>query len=83
MIDSSAHGTSALAAAIHHPVTRRVIGTVSVAGPTVRLTEPRILELGPELLKSAAELSDASIASSFLSEAARAPQRAPAARKKA
>jgi DNA-binding IclR family transcriptional regulator len=40
-----------------------VIGVITIAGPLVRLTEERMLELGPLLLESAEELSRASGAS--------------------
>jgi acyl-CoA dehydrogenase len=39
VVESSAPGTAAMAAAIRHPVTHGVVGTVSVAGPSVRFTE--------------------------------------------
>ena len=66
MVESSAPGTSAMAAAVRHPVTGGVVGTVSVAGPSVRLTEARMHDLAPALLASAAELADASAALSLL-----------------
>ena len=42
---------------------RTAIGVISIAGPRVRLTEARMLELGPALLDAAAELAAASNAS--------------------
>jgi DNA-binding IclR family transcriptional regulator len=84
VVESSAPGTSAMAAAIRHPVTGGVVGTVSVAGPSVRLTEARMHELAPALLASAAELADAGAASPFFAAASRAPVRpaSPSARER-
>ncbi|MGL4290334.1 MAG: IclR family transcriptional regulator [Phreatobacter sp.] len=58
---------NAMAAIIRSPVTGEVTGTVSIAGPHVRLTEPRMHELAPLLLAAAKELSLASAASPTLS----------------
>jgi len=54
---------NATAAAIRHPKTKEVTGTVVIAGPDIRLTEARMLELSPALLDVAHELSLATIAS--------------------
>jgi IclR family transcriptional regulator, acetate operon repressor len=70
--ESAAAGTSAMAAAILHPRTRRAIGTVSIAGPTFRLTPERFAELAPALVGAAAELSRTSIGSELLAEPIRA-----------
>lgn len=58
-----APGMSAIAA----PVFRRgeAIGVISIAGPRTRLTQQRMLELGPALLAAAAELGPVSSASSL------------------
>lgn len=77
VVESSAPGTAAMAAAIRHPATQGVVGTVSVAGPSVRLTQPRMRELAPALLAAAAALADASAASPLLTAASRAPPPAP------
>ncbi len=69
--ESSAPGTAAMAAAIRHPSTRGVVGVVSVAGPSVRLTDARMDELAPAMLEAAAELSNVSAASEFFSAAGR------------
>jgi IclR family transcriptional regulator, acetate operon repressor len=69
VVDSSAPGTAAMAAAVRHPGNRRVIGVVSVAGPSVRLTETRMHALAPLLLSAAAELSEACDGSEFLMRA--------------
>lgn len=64
-----APGMTAMAA----PVQRRgepAIGVITVAGPQVRLTEARMLELGPELLAVAGELALASVSSPMFSRAA-------------
>lgn len=65
VVDSSAPGTSALAAALRHPGTGAVLGVVSVAGPSVRLTPERIEALAPELLATAQELALASAGSTY------------------
>ncbi len=71
VVDSSAPGTSAMAAAIRHRSGQRVIGVVSVAGPSVRLTEKRMHELAPRMLTTADELEDACEGSEYLSQASR------------
>lgn len=63
VMESSSLGTAALAAVVHHPVEGRVIGVLSIAGPSARLPLVRIEQLAPELLAAAAELSAASPAS--------------------
>lgn len=42
---------------------RSAIGVISIAGPRVRLTEKRMLQIGPALLKAAGELAASSKAS--------------------
>jgi len=44
------------------------IGIISIAGPTVRFTEERMLALGAELVSFAAQLAAASGASPFFSQ---------------
>jgi len=61
--ESASIGTSAVAAAVRHPHENRVIGVLSVAGPTARLSVSRMHELAPQLLVAAQELSEASLAS--------------------
>lgn len=58
--DSYAVGTSAMAIPIMRRATRRPIGTLSVAGPTMRMTEARMKEIFPWLQSSAKELEAAS-----------------------
>lgn len=50
-------GVAALAAAIRSGDDGPVVGTVSVAGPSLRMTEPRIRDLSPTVIAVAAELS--------------------------
>lgn len=72
-----APGMTAMAA----PVQRKgeaAIGVITVAGPLVRLTEQRMLELGPELLAVAAELASASSASPLFARSALAGRSVPA-----
>lgn len=51
------------AAPIRHPKTREVTGAVVIAGPDIRLTEERMLQLAPALLQTAQELSMVALAS--------------------
>lgn len=63
VVESSSLGTAALAAVVRHPLERRVIGVLSIAGPSARLPLARLHELAPHLLAAADELSAASPAS--------------------
>ncbi|MEN3150833.1 IclR family transcriptional regulator [Neorhizobium sp. IRAMC:178] len=65
--DSYAVGTSAMAIPIMRRTTRRPIGTLSVAGPTMRMTEARMREIFPWLQSSAKELEAASGSSPLFS----------------
>ena len=65
--ESSAVGTSAIAAVVRHPLNGRVIGVLSIAGPSARMPGARLHELAPTLLKYAQELSAASQASELFS----------------
>ncbi|HVO88444.1 MAG TPA: IclR family transcriptional regulator [Casimicrobiaceae bacterium] len=51
-------GVTAVAAAIRAGERKPALGTVSIAGPSARMTEKRAQELAPMVLRSAAELSD-------------------------
>ena len=51
-------GVTAVAAAIRSEERGPALGTVSIAGPSARMTEKRVHELAPLVLQSAAELSD-------------------------
>lgn len=61
-------GTAALAAAIRQPRTGVAIGTVSIAGPSSRLTPDHAARLAPLLLAAARELSAASAGSELLAD---------------
>lgn len=61
--ESSAVGTSALAAVVLSPVDQRCIGVLSIAGPSVRVSTTRLHALAPPLLAATEELSAASLAS--------------------
>ncbi|WP_417697930.1 IclR family transcriptional regulator [Pseudomonas sp.] len=65
--ESSAVGTSAIAAVVRHPLDGRVLGVLSIAGPTARMTRSRLHELAPTLLAFTEELSHASQASELFS----------------
>ncbi|QJQ94189.1 MULTISPECIES: IclR family transcriptional regulator [Halomonadaceae] len=66
-VDNAAAGTSALAAVVRHPRDGHVIGVLSIAGPSVRLTKTQMHTLAPLLLNAAAELSQTSQASKVFS----------------
>lgn len=51
-------GVTAVAAAIRSGASGPVLGTVSIAGPSARVTEKRVHDLAPRVLETAAELSD-------------------------
>ena len=51
-------GVSALAAAIRSGEDGVAVGTVSIAGPTARVTEARLREMAPLVVQCAAELSN-------------------------
>ena len=54
---------NATAAVIRHPKTKEVTGTIVIAGPDIRFTEQRMLQISPALLAAAQELSLATVAS--------------------
>jgi IclR family acetate operon transcriptional repressor len=60
-------GTSALAMAIHQSNRPQPIGTVSIAGPTLRMTEDRLAEMASWLAAAATELAGASVSSPLFS----------------
>lgn len=68
-IDTYMDGMAAMATALRHPVTGRVLGVISVAGPTLRLSEAKLASFAGNLLKAAAELSEASLGSAYLADA--------------
>ncbi len=60
-------GTSAIATAIRPPGAHAPIGTVSVAGPSIRMTAERMAAIAPWLISSAEELGAAAAASPLFS----------------
>ena len=69
IVEVFAPGMSAMSA----PIRQRdgqVLGVVTIAGPLVRLTEARMLALGPALMDTAAEIGGASQASAFFKKRA-------------
>jgi DNA-binding IclR family transcriptional regulator len=60
---------SSTAAPIRHPKTGEVTGAVVIAGPDIRLTEERMLQLAPALLQTAQELAMVALASPGLHSA--------------
>lgn len=62
-VESTALGTSALAAPVLHFQDGRVLGVVSITGPSARLPEARLHEMAPLLLDAVAEIAEASPAS--------------------
>lgn len=50
-------GVTAIAAAIRTGPENAAVGTVSIAGPTARMSEARVRELAPRVVRCAAELS--------------------------
>lgn len=76
--ETFAPGMAAMSAPVRRPG-QPAIGTLSIAGPHVRLTEERMLALGPTLLAVADELAAASGASPLFSRAAAGPRQPPSA----
>jgi len=66
MIETWAPGMSSMAVTARDPHSGRVTGVISIAGPTVRLTEAAMDALVPELLAAADELSAVSPLSDYL-----------------
>jgi IclR family acetate operon transcriptional repressor len=56
VVDSGAVGTSAMGAPITSAQTGKVVGTVTIAGPSARFGKSRMTELAPDLLSAAAKL---------------------------
>lgn len=59
VVDSAAVGTSAMAAPVMYARSERVVGTLSIAGPSARLDRSRMAELAPDLLRAADDLASA------------------------
>ena len=56
-VNEAEPGVTAIAAAIRSRAGGAAVGTVSIAGPSVRMTESRVRELSPLVVKRASELS--------------------------
>ncbi|MDN0075158.1 IclR family transcriptional regulator [Crenobacter sp. SG2303] len=67
-IDTYMEGMAAMATPVRHPVTGRVLGVVSIAGPTPRLSEAKLASFADALMATAAELSEASLGSAYLAD---------------
>ena len=74
-IETWAAGMSSCAVAVAAPGSERVGGVVSVAGPSVRLTEAAIEALIPELRQAAEELSAFAPLADYLESINPAPPR--------
>jgi DNA-binding IclR family transcriptional regulator len=66
-VETAHAGTSALAAVVRQPGRGQILGTISIAGPSIRLTEKRMIALAPSMLEAAEELSGASLSFGWLS----------------
>lgn len=55
-IQTFADWMSAIAVPLFHPISRKVIGVVSVAGPVFRLSEARLHQIAPSLIAAVAEI---------------------------
>ncbi|MBO0368053.1 IclR family transcriptional regulator [Pseudomonas shirazensis] len=55
-VQTFADWMSAIAVALHHPVTHEVIGVVSVAGPVFRLGEARLHQIAPALIAAVTDI---------------------------
>lgn len=71
-METFAPGMNAMAAAVHREG-EPALGTISIAGPSIRFTQERMLALGDELLSTAAELAASTSASSLLRGVGQAP----------
>lgn len=67
-VDTFIPGMSAMAAPVRSGGS--ALGAVSIAGPSVRFTEPRMLALGPALLAAAADMGQAARASIYFRRSA-------------
>jgi DNA-binding IclR family transcriptional regulator len=68
-------GTSALAGPVLPPGTSQPVAMLNIAGPTVRLSEPRMEEIAPMLLAAARELVGVCAGSPLFKTASRQSQR--------
>jgi IclR family acetate operon transcriptional repressor len=71
-------GTSAVATPICRPGTKIPIGTISAAGPTLRMTPKRLIAIAPILMNAAADLGATSSSSALFSQSRKGPNRSAA-----
>ncbi|MGR3911509.1 IclR family transcriptional regulator [Burkholderia sp. SR8] len=69
-IETYEAGMSAIAAPVRNPVTGMVAGIVSLAGPRTRLSEDRLSELAPLVLRAASDMGAATLGSPYFRQAA-------------
>lgn len=67
-VETYAQGLSAIATTIR-PAGQGAVGVLAISGPSVRLTEQKMLALAPELLAAAADIAIASAASPLFDRA--------------
>lgn len=66
-VDQAAElGTAAISAAVIHPQTAEVVGTVSIAGPSMRLNTERARGLAPKLIAASRDLAFANMSAPAL-----------------
>jgi IclR family transcriptional regulator, acetate operon repressor len=68
-------GTSAIAAPIIHPVNKKPVGTLSIAGPTIRLDNKRMLQMASLLSSATAELAVSCLSSPIFQGSASIPKK--------
>lgn len=71
-IETYERGMTSIAAPVRNPVTDEVVGIVSLAGPSSRLPEERLLELAPHLLEAASDMGAATLSSRYFKQGAAA-----------
>ncbi|CAG9269002.1 Transcriptional regulator, IclR family [Paraburkholderia unamae] len=71
-IETYERGMTSIAAPVRNPVTNEVVGIVSLAGPSSRLPEERLLELAPHLLEAASDMGAATLSSRYFKQGAAA-----------
>lgn len=62
-------GIAAIAVPVKHIGTGRTLGTLSIAGPSIRLTDEKMIALGPAMLETVENLSASAAASPMLNKA--------------
>lgn len=79
-VETYARGLSAMSTTIQVPG-RGAVGLLAMSGPSVRLTEEKMLKWAPQLMATAAEIAQASQASPLFQRAYAAPEPVRAARR--